>query len=220
MIERSDCHIDRDQSAQARRQRGQACFQIRCIRQDQYICIESLSVCTEKLSEVLGADFFFTFDDQFHIDWKRSSRLEPGAKRSSVQQDSGLVVNHAASVETTVGANGRLEGGALPVFRATGRLHVVMGIDQRGGRVRPRIQPVGDHIGMCAIEPEDLDAPQTDIVQQFRGVNCGAFDLGGVETRRRHAGNSSQLDQLIDGGVEASLDRVEDCCRCRHGRAA
>lgn len=61
----------------------------------------------------------------------------------------------AQAVETAA-ALGGLEGGREPLLRAAGGLHVVMPVEEHGGRVRP-VPPVPVHVGMHAGDLQHLD---------------------------------------------------------------
>jgi hypothetical protein len=65
-----------------------------------------------------------------------------------VKHQARLVVDDAASVEATVAPVRRLEGRRLPALRATRWLNVVMGVDQNGGGLGTRAEPLPDDTGL------------------------------------------------------------------------
>ena len=114
-----------------------------------------------------GADLLFAFDDDLHVQRKRAGGVEPRTDPGQVQQQPRLVVDDAAAVEPSVVANRGLEGGREPAVEPPRRLHVVMGVDQRGGRTVAGTRPLAHDIGMGVPLAQDLDAFEPGLAEKL-----------------------------------------------------
>ena len=61
---------------------------------------------------------------------------------------------------------------------------------------------------------------EPDLLEQSGYVCSRALDLAGVEARRRDAGDTRELDELRDRGVEVTVENLENVAFRRHGGAA
>ena len=78
MIDSAQRHIDRHDSAQARRQRWNPGVEIGGVGENEYVRVEALAMGAKKLGQMIGADLLLTFDDQLDVDRQRALRVEPG----------------------------------------------------------------------------------------------------------------------------------------------
>jgi hypothetical protein len=85
-----------------------------------------------------------------------------GAERREVGGDSGLVVGGAATVEPAVPLSG-LERLGIPLRGIAFRLHVMVGVEQHGGRPRG-CGMAGDHRRGTALG-DDLDVGEPGFAQ-------------------------------------------------------
>ena len=93
-------------------------------------------VLLEEAAQVPRADLLLALDDELHVERERLGRPQVRADGGHVGHDPALVVGGAPAVETAV-ALGGLEGGREPLLRAAGGHHVVMPVEEHGGRARP-----------------------------------------------------------------------------------
>src|SRR5690606_34597280 len=63
---------------------------------------ETLAIGVEKPVEVVAADFFFAFDDEFDVDRQPAVGLEPSLDRFDVRIHLPFVVGRAAGVDVAV----------------------------------------------------------------------------------------------------------------------
>ena len=91
---------------------------------------------------------------------------EVGADAEGVEEHLALVVGRAARVEPAV-ADDRLEGVGVPAVLAGGGLHVVVAVDEDGGRVRVVGGPLGEDGGRAGGLPD------------LGGREAGLLELGG-----------------------------------------
>ena len=209
MIERANGDLHDHQAPEARGQRGQSGAQVGGVREHDHIGLEPLAVRLEELGEVGRPDLLLALDEELDVERGRACALEPGAQRGEVEQQSGLVVHDAATVESAVAPVGRLEGWALPALLAPGRLHVVMGVDQNRGRVS-RPEPFTDDVGVSAGELQDLDAVELDRGEE-RGHRIGrALDLTRVKPRRGDTRDARKVAQLDQRAIDARLELARD----------
>ena len=117
---------------------GEAGREVRGVGEHQHVGAQPLALRVQQLGEVERADLLLAFDEHLDVQRRRARRLAEGAQRGEVEQQAGLVVDDAATVEPAVAPVGRLEGRRPPVLGAAGRLHVVVGVDQHRRRAGPR----------------------------------------------------------------------------------
>lgn len=172
----------------------------------------------QELGEVTGARLLFAFHDDLDVDRERATRLEPGAQGSCVQQETGLVVDHAPAIEASVLANSGLEGRREPAIQATRRLHVVMRVEESDRGAGACVQPFAHYVGMGTGQSQHLDRLEAGGGEQGRHGLGRALELRRIEARGGYAGNAGQLDQLFDGAIEARFEGVDHVTRCDHVR--
>ena len=97
--ERAHFDFDADQAAERDCERGNAAIEIARIRQHENVRVEHLAMGFQELLEVRASDFFFAFDDDFHVDRKLAHGLQESIDRSAVNDHAGFVVRGAATVE-------------------------------------------------------------------------------------------------------------------------
>ncbi len=97
--------------------------------------------CEDVAFDVFAADFFFAFDQEFHVDRQPAVLFEQPF--DGFDQDIGLafVVGRSARVDVVV-ADGGLERRRFPFVQRIGRLDVVMAVQQES-RFAGRAQPLG-----------------------------------------------------------------------------
>ena len=92
--------------------------------------------------------FLFAFDEKAKVHRRFAGRFD----RLQEAEDLALVVGRAARVETTA-AHRRLERRRGPLAERIGRLHIVMAVNQQGGRARHlRAYAPHDGVGFAAEE--------------------------------------------------------------------
>ncbi len=101
-------------------------------------------MCGEEPVQRRRADLFFALDEHAHVARQRAGTRKPRTNRECVRDGAGFVVGGAAPVEPTVPLVGD-ERVARPIRDDAGRLHVVMRIQQNGGRARGCVHPFADH---------------------------------------------------------------------------
>ena len=92
-----------------------------------------LFVLLEEFQQVARTDFFFTFDQHFHVDRQRIPRLQVSRHGAQLSGNGALVIGGAAAKQPAVPARQRPGVGFPVVLRVADlvdRLHVVMGIQE------------------------------------------------------------------------------------------
>ena len=206
VIEGPNTHVYLHDAPQAGGQARQARCQVLGVGEHQHVAVQTIAVKLQELGQVPGADLLLALDDDLHVNGQGSLGFEPGAQRGDVQQDAGLVVHHAATVQAPVLAQGRLEGRGLPSLETTGGLHIMVRGDQyRGGVVEGRaLLPA--HVGMRSLELQHLDLVEAGPGEQPRHGIGRPHQLHRIEAVGRNSGNARQLHQLRHAGVEAPID--------------
>src|SRR5579862_7516943 len=80
------------QAAQAVCDRGNAFSQHRCIRDHERIGLKPLAVFADEIPKADAADFFFSFDHDFHVDWKTSDDLLESLKSFDVNVNLAFII--------------------------------------------------------------------------------------------------------------------------------
>src|SRR6185295_13564209 len=99
-------------------------------------------------------------------------------------------------------------GRAQPLLGTPGRLHVVVAVEQDGGRAG-LVQPVAVDVGMDARDLEDLDVLDPYAAHRVRDRVGGAADLGRGKALGGNAGYPREVDQGLLKVVEVPLEVVE-----------
>ena len=216
--EGSNLHFDRDQAAERNRHRGSADAPVCGVGDHDHIGRESIAMGGEKLWQVRRSRLLLTLHEHLHTD--RRSTLE-GPHHPGVYDDAAFVVRRTATVEAAV-AFGRLErrGGPLGVW--TGRLDVVMCIQEHGGgswwggdlaedsRVGPgRLEkPDATHAGSL----EELCGPLRRSAHRLR-VECRCAD--GRDSYQILEVGPECSEEIVDGRDQVV---VHGCDATTHGR--
>ena len=148
-----DVHLH--DAAQLIGERGHAGVEVRGVGENDEVGVEHLPVLLEEVNEVLRTDLFLALDHELHVARQRSDGLEVARDRGHVGHDPALVVGDAAAVEPAALLH-RLEGRRGPARLVAHRLHVVVAIEEHGGRAL-RVQEVAVDVGVHALEGQDLD---------------------------------------------------------------
>jgi hypothetical protein len=106
----------------------------------------------------------------------------------------GLVVGDAPTVKAT-GTLDRLERVALPLAQVTGRLDVVVCVQQYGRCTRRR-WAVTDHGWVTVADGYDPDVRKPRAVQQFGRRLCGPGEVAVVEPIEGDAGDAYQAFEI------------------------
>ena len=159
----------------------------------------------QELRQVWRPDLLLALDDQLDVRRQLGARLEPGAQRSKVQHQSRLVVDHPASIQTTIRAVCGLEGRRLPKLLAPRGLNVVVRVDQHGRRSGSVVHAFSDDVGMSPTLGHDLHLRKPCVPQQLGHRVGRARHLRRLEARRGHTRNASKLAQLRERSSEALL---------------
>ena len=138
VIERADLDRAVDNAAQRRDQGRLPDSPVRAVRNHDGVGLQQLLVGAEELGQVRRAGLLLAFDEDGDVE-RRLAR--PRLYGRHVHGDPGLVVGRAPP-EQAPAAFGRLERGRVPQVGGTGRLHVMVGIEQEpGDPAGPRIVP-------------------------------------------------------------------------------
>jgi hypothetical protein len=89
---------------------------------------QALPIGLEEIAEARAAGLFLAFEEESHTDAEAVGQ-QPQSRE--VDHDAGLVVGGSAAEETIALAGGD-EGFGVPVLGASGRLDVVMGVEEDG----------------------------------------------------------------------------------------
>ena len=176
-------HLDHavDDAAERRRQCRHADPPVRRVREDERVRPELRAVARQELIEMIGTDLLLALDDHLHADGRCDHP--------------GLVVACAAAVEAAVSL-GRLERRGLPLCLVAGRLHVVMGVQQDGGRAVRRGDLAEDR-RVRAVQLQETDAPHARVLEDGGGRLRGRADVRGVIAFRRHRRDPHEARQLL-----------------------
>jgi hypothetical protein len=137
-----------------------------------------------------------------------------------VGHDPALVVGGAPAIETAA-ALGGLEGGREPLLRAAGGHHVVMPVEEHGGRARP-VPPVPVHVGVHAGDLQHLDVLHARVPEHLRHRLRGAAHLLRGKAGGGHAGDAAEVHQrplpVVEPRVQVAQRFPHDAV-CRHAHA-
>ena len=129
-----------DQAAQAVADRRHAALEHSRVGDHDHVGLQLVLVRADEVVEVRTADFLFALDHELHVHGQAAVLLHVRFDRLEVHEHLPLVVGRAARVDLAV-ANRRLEGRRLPQIQRIDRLHVVVPVEQDGGRLG-RAEPV------------------------------------------------------------------------------
>jgi len=164
-------------------------------------------VLLEEAAQVPRADLLLALDDELHVERERLGRPQVRADGGHVGHDPALVVGGAPAIETAA-ALGGLEGGREPLLRAAGGHHVVMAVEEHGGRARP-VQPVPVHVGMHAGDLQHLDVLHARVAERLRHRLRGAAHLLRGKAGGGHAGDAAEVHQRLLPVVEPRVQIAE-----------
>ncbi len=167
---------------------------------------EPVRVLFDERTEVRGAGFLLALDQQLQVDGRGGAAGggQVGAHAEGVEEDLALVVGRTARVEAVVADDG-LEGVAVPAVLTGGGLHVVMAVDQHGGRSRVGGGPLGVDVG-CARGVPDLGGGKAGLLE-FRGEPVGAAaHMGSVVGPGRDGRDAQPLGEIVEEGDAVLCD--------------
>ena len=162
------------------------------------------------------ADLLFAFHEHPHVARQRTRRAEPRLDGGGVRDRAGLVVGGAAA-EEAAGALDRFERLARPPIDDTGRLHIVVCVQQHGRAIRTIVPyPLADHVGVRAIDAREPHMLETRAFEHRGGcIGTGTHvgDAVGIGTDARDADERFELGARVGHTVLDRAQRVVDRLR-------
>jgi len=152
---------------------------------------------------VRGADLLFAFDEDLHVAWQGAGGVEPRLDGGTVRNGAGFVVSRTPAEEAAVVLD-RLERVRRPVVEETGRLHVVVRIEEDGGRALG-MQPLADDGRWASRNRCLVNVLQPAAVEVRRGGVGAVLHVGVAVLVGADAGDAHQLLEcdacILDPGV-------------------
>ncbi len=137
-----------------------------------------------KFRQTWPAYFLFAFNDKFDVDGQTAVTLEQRLHCFDMGKNLPLIIRCAACVEVII-ADGWLKGGAEPKVKWFGRLHIVMAVNEHGGRARC-VQPIGINQGMAGC-----------------GDDTAVLQANGRERRHQPFGRPLHIGRVFRLGADA-----------------
>ena len=133
MVENFHTHVERGVAAQAGGQAGDVRGPVAGVRDDDDVGVEFVAVRFDEGDEAARAHFLFSFEEHFDIDVQViAERME----RARVDGDAAAVVAGAAPVKAVAHLGGGEGVVDTPVRRIRRGLHIVVRVQEHGGRFR------------------------------------------------------------------------------------
>ncbi len=181
MVQGGDLDHAVDQPAQRNRQRRDFGAPIVRVGDDDHVGGQRVAVGGEQPAQRRRPGLFLAFHKDGHAH-RRFAAVRPECRQ--MRCDACLVIGAAAAVQSPV-AFGRLERRRYPLTVIAFGLHVVVGIEQHGGRTRRR--RIGSDDRRRATLLDDPHVIKTGLRQQVYHPLCAALHLvtpGGVGPHR------------------------------------
>ncbi len=214
-------HVDLEigQATQAVADRRHVAIEHRRVADDDDVGLEQVLVGLDEVVEVGAAHLFLAFEDDLDVHRQRAGLRQVRFDGLHVHEDLALVVDRAARVELAVAHRG-FERRRRPELQRIDRLHVVVAVEEDGGRASGA-EPFGvDHRMPGRLD--ETGAVHAD-AGEFGGRPLGAAPhVGGVFRQGRDAGNGEVALELLDEPVAVQIDEIDDLfhgmLRVRRGR--
>ena len=132
-VERPHPHVDAREPSQGVGEAGRPHLPIARVGEEQDIAAQPADVLVEERGQPRRADLLLALREHLHVARQLALCVEPGPHRREVRDHARLVVGGAAPVQAAVRLP-RFERVAAPPVDVTGGLHVVVRVEQDGGR--------------------------------------------------------------------------------------
>ena len=133
MVEDFHAHVERGVAAQAGGQAGDVRGPVAGVRDDDDVGVEFVAMRFDERNEAARAHFLFAFEEHFDVDVQViAERLE----RARMDGYAAAVVARAAPVEAVAHLGGGEGVVDVPVRRIRGGLHIMVRVQEHGGRFR------------------------------------------------------------------------------------
>ena len=199
--------LQRRQAPGTDRQRGDRSAPHAAVGAQHEVSLQDFFLSFYQLVEVGAADLFLAFKQKLDVDGQAPQHREASIHRLHRDQQRPLVVADAAPVDAPTHNGGR-ERRRAPFLQRLGRLHVVVAVDQDGGRVFASFQMVGVNGGMSGGGP-GFDGVEACFFQTLCQPLCRPRHVRGVLELGADAGNGGEGQQVSQGGLAALLQRVQ-----------
>ena len=217
MREGRDLQLEGHIAAQADGERRGLGVPVVRVCDDDRVGTQLLLVLHEEVLERSRAELLLTFDEYGEPEVEVGpEHVDEGADGAHVCEHSGLVVCGTAAVEP-VTANGRLEGRGVPFRVVSGRLHVVVRVEEdRRSAVSGCARR--EHGGLALfVSAVDEGARHLDGIEDPEPVEESLDRVGTrrdvrrIEAIPRDRGNAYEVGEICDGRRQAELHGLPEC---------
>ena len=192
-LARTHAHMQVDEPAQADGDRRDARLLAAAVEDDRRV--GAALVAGQPPRDRPAAHLLLALDEHADVDGQRAV---PGERAGDVQQrqEVALVVGGAPGVQATV-ADGRLEGRRRPRVRRSGRLDVVVAVDEDGRRGGVGRAQLADGQRVAAVDGDQppLPARAAHALDDPRGR---ALELRGIALAGRDRRDPQPVDELVE----------------------
>jgi len=194
----------------------------RGVGDDDHVASEPVGIALQQGGEVRRPRLLLAFDQELEGDRRRGAgvgvqpaRGGAGPRGQGVEEHLALVVGGPAPQQLAAALRG-LERRRLPLVERLDRLHVVVPVDEHGGRRRVRGRPVREHRGKPGAVRSgfpDLRHREAALAQVPRQPFRAAADIGAV----RRVGRDRRYGQPLPERVEEAGRVLVDVTANVHG---
>ncbi len=193
-VERADPHVEIGETAQRVGEPGRADRPVAGVGEEQDVGPEGFDVRLEEGGQRRRADLLLALDEHLHVARQFAGGAQPGPDRGDVRDRARLVVGGAAAEQPAVVLAG-FERIARPARHVPGRLHVVVRVEQDGGRVGA-VGPLADDVRETAVDAELAHVVEPGVAHEIgdrRRARVDVVEVLGVGADARDADQSLEL---------------------------
>jgi hypothetical protein len=193
--ERADLDLQRHQAAERDGHGREAGIQVAGVGEHHGVGVEAPPVLTQELPQMLGADLLLALDHHAHVERELARAAHPAVHRRGVDEDARLVVGGPAAVEAPL-AHGGLEGRRSPGALLTGRLDVVVRVEEQG-RSPAVPDALAVDVGVRALDGEHLHVLEAPALEQRCDRLRAPPHLGRREPGERDARDADEPFEVV-----------------------